>query len=200
MRWIRRRRRFSLGRYVGPLDVHHATIDEMVDDGVLIAASATRMAIKNVVVLKALRDRVDYSIERMTTAVRQELNNLASEKEFDAARQASESLRASARDGDSLNHSDYRQADTLALERRSEVSRRLAARLRELAEDEEFVGALVERSHAAAWQEIAASITSRAALSSGAPHDGNYDSERGDRLLALLGDLNDLDNQSRAGA
>ena len=194
MRWFRRRRRFSLGRYVAPLEVHHASIDEMVEDGVLIAAAATRLAIKNLVILKALRDRVDYSIDRTTAAVRQELNNLAVEKDFDAARLATESLRASSREGDPHGHSDYRHGDVVALDRRSAVSLRLAARLRALADDDEFVASLVEGSHAAAWNEIAASITARAAQSTGAPHDAAYDRERGSRLIELLGDLNDLDN------
>ncbi|MDP3208355.1 MAG: hypothetical protein Q8M65_04325 [Rhodoglobus sp.] len=197
MRWLRRTPRFSLGRYVGPLEMRQASIDEMVDDGVLIAAAATRIAIKNLVILKAMRDRVDYSIERTTSDVRQELNNLGAEKDHDAARLTNESARAALRAGDAEGHSDYRHADAFALERRAEVSRRLADRLRELSRDDEFVGKLVEASHAAAWAEIADSIASRAELSSVSSHDANYARERGDRLIGLLGDLNDLDNRPR---
>ncbi len=197
MKWFRRNRRFSLGRYVGPVETHHATIEEMVDDGVLIAAAATRLAIKNLVILKAMRDRVDYSIDRTAAAVRQELENLAVEKDGDAQRLITERDRAALRSGSSHSHSDYRQADLEALESRAAVSRSLAERLRELSTDDAFVAELVEGSHAAAWREIAASITAKAALATGVVQDARYTRERGERLLGLLGDLNDLDSRER---
>lgn len=199
MRWFQRRRRFSLGRYVGPEHIRQATVDEMVDDGVLIAGAAVRLAVKNLVILKSLRDRVDYSVERTVAAVREELENLAEEKDADAVRLVEESELASSRQGKPRHYADYRPADMSSLARRSEVSRRLAARLRELSADEGFVSDLVEGAHAEAWAEIAASITARAALASEAPPDEAYDRERGGRLLLLLGDLADLDSEPRQG-
>ncbi len=197
MKWFRRGRRFSLGRYVPPTVVHHASIDEMVDDGVLIAAAAIRLAVTNLVILKALRDRVDYSIERTTEAVQQELENLATEKDGDALRITQARDIAASRGGGATSHSDYRQADVAPLDQRATVSGRLAERLRELRADDEFVRGLVVGAHAAAWEEIGASITAKATSSTGARPDARYKRERGDRLLRLLGDLNDLEANSR---
>jgi hypothetical protein len=195
VKWFPRRRRFTLGTYVAPAQ-HEATIEEMVDDGVLIAAAAVRLAVKNLIILRSARDHADYSPERVKAAVREELENLAMEKDADAARLRDVGRRAAERDGQPLHHDDYRSVDTELLTKRAEVSERLATRLRELGGDAEFCGALVDRARHDAWEEIAASITAQARLSSRA-HDADYDRERGGRMLALLGDLADLENRER---
>jgi len=193
VRWFPRRRRFTLGRYVAP-ELHEATIEEMVDDGVLIAGAAVRLAVKNLIILRSARDRADYSPERVAAAVREELENLVMEKQTDAARLRRTQAAASERGGQPRHHSDYRSVDAAALARRASVSERLAERLRELSEDGEYVGALVEQARADAWREIGASITAKAALSS-PRRDPAYDRERGGRMLALLGDLADLERR-----
>lgn len=193
MRWFPRRRRFTLGRYVAP-EPHEATIEEMVDDGVLIAGAAVRLAVKNLIILRSARDRADYSPERVAAAVREELENLAMEKQTDAARLHHTQTTASERHGQPLHHSDYRSVDAAALARRASVSARLAGRLRQLSGDGDFVEQLVERARADAWEEIAESITAKARLSS-PRRDPDYERERGGRMLALLGDLADLERR-----
>lgn len=133
----------SPGTYVTP--PREATIEEMVDDGVLIAAAAVRLAVKNLIILRSARDRADYSPERVMAAVREELENLATEKDADAAARLREvGRRAAERDGQPRHHDDYRSGDTELLAKRAEVSERLATRLRELG-DAEFCGELVDR-------------------------------------------------------
>ena len=168
----------------------------MVDDGVLIAAAAVRLAVKNLIILRSARDRADYSLERVMAAVREELENLATEKDADAARLRAVGRRAAGRDGQPRHHDDYRSGDTELLAKRAEVAERLATRLRELGSDAEFCGELVDRARREAWEEIAVSITARARQSSRG-HDPDYDRERGGRMLALLGDLADLENRER---
>ena len=104
--------------------------------------------------------------------------------------------RAAGRGGQPRRHGDYRSGDTQLLAKRAEVSERLATRLRELGSDAGFCGELVDRARHEAWEEIAASITARARQSSRG-HDPDYDRERGGRMLALLGDLADLENRER---
>ena len=165
----------------------------MVDDGVLIASAAVRLAVKNLIILRSARDHADYSPERVMAAVREELENLATEKDSDAARLREMQRVAAERDGQPRHHDDYRSVDTELLAKRAEVSQRLATRLRELGGDGEFCGELVDRARHDAWEEIAASITAQASLSSRG-HDPDYERERGGRMLALLGDLADLEN------
>jgi len=193
VRWLVRRRRFSLGRYVPALPGREATLDEIVDDGFLISSSAIRLAVKNRIILASLRDREDYSEERTRDVVREELLQLAREKDDDAEWAERESRAAAFRTGMPSNHSDFRAVDTAILERRREVSRALADRLRAVSEDDHFVTEVSDGAHAAAWEEIAASITARAALASSAPPDAAYPRERGDRMLGLLDDIAALD-------
>lgn len=193
MRWLPRRRRFTLGTYVPPPQ-RQATVEEMVDDGVLIAAAAVRLSVKNLIVLRSARDRVDYSPEWVAAAVGEELRNLATEKEGDADRLREVLHIASARQGQPQHGSDYRAVDAQALGRRAEVSSTLASRLRELSEDADFVRVLVERARDDAWAEVAASITAKAALSTPL-RDPHYERERGGRMLLLLGDLADLERE-----
>ena len=126
----------------------------------------------------------------------EELENLATEKDADAARLREVGRRAAERAGQPRHHDDYRSGDTELLAKRAEVSERLATRLRELGSDAEFCGELVDRARHEAWEEIAVSITARARQSSRGP-DPDYDRERGGRMLALLGDLADLENRER---
>ena len=168
----------------------------MVDDGVLIASAAVRLAVKNLIILRSARDHADYSPERVMAAVREELENLATEKDSDAARLREMQRVAAERDGQPRHHDDYRSVDTELLAKRAEVSQRLATRLRELGGDGEFCGELVDRARHDAWEEIAASITAQVRRSVRAG-DPDYDRERGGRMLALLGDLADLENRER---
>jgi len=168
---------------------HHATIDDIVADGVLISAAAIRLAVKNRIVLEALRDGVDYSADRVRAEVREELLELAREKDADADWAARASREAALRGGTAEHHSDFRAVDSAILDRRGWVSRGLADRLRGLSEDDGFVEETAERARDDAWTEIAASITTRAALSSRKPPDAAYGRERGDRLLGLLDDI-----------
>lgn len=196
MRWLRRRRRFSLGRYVPQPSGRQATIDEIVDDGVLISGAAVRLAVKNRVILAAVRDRDDYSSERTQAAVRDELQALAREKASDADWAERQSAAAALRPGQAEHHSDFRAIDRHTLDRRRDVSRSLSDRLLELTEDERFVVEMSERARADAWEEIAASITVLAALSSEDPPDEAYTRERGERLMGLLDDIAQLDAES----
>jgi hypothetical protein len=198
VKWFDRRKRFSLGTFVAP-PVRDVTIDEMVDDGVLIASAAVSLAVKNLLILSSMRDHIDYSAERAGAVVRAELVALIAEKEEDAARLSREAAEAARRDGRASRHDDYRAVDSEPLARRAEVSGRLAERLRELSDDEPFTAGLAERARTDAWGEIGASIAARASRAT-VVRDPDYDRERGDRMLQLLGDLADLADLADEGA
>lgn len=192
MAWFRRRKPLNLGTFVAPDALPPAEFDDLIDEGVLIAAAGVRLAVKNLMILTSLRDHADYDEERYLDAVRQELGNLADEKDADADRLARLRVDAGERRGLPTHHSDYRRVDTEALLRRWELSRGLARRLRQLGEQPGFVGELVGEARESAWAEVAASVEAKL-REAAKPVDDKYWEYRDDRLLRLLGDLNDLE-------
>ena len=58
----------------------------IVDEGMLIALSAVRMAVKNGIIVGALRDHSDYDPERYAALARHELEQVARENDEDSTR------------------------------------------------------------------------------------------------------------------
>ncbi|MGX5681525.1 hypothetical protein [Schumannella luteola] len=196
MKRLFRSRRPFLGKYVAPAELPPASIDELVDEGVMIAAAGVRLAVKNLMIIKSLRDGLDYDQERYEEAVREELLNLADEKDGDAARIAGTREAASRRSGRPERHNDYRSVDSDALRRREDVSRALASRLREVSEDDAWAAGLVRDARASALDEIAASV--RASLiGTSILVDEEYERERPKRLRLLSEDLFELQTTPR---
>jgi len=196
MAWFRRKKTLDLGTFVPPEAPPPAAFDDLIDEGVLISAAGVRLAVMNLMILKSLRDHADYDEARYLEAVRQELSNLADEKDADADRLAAVRVEAYSRPGLPTSHSDYRLVDAEVLLRREELSRGLAIRLRQLSEDDEYVGALVAAAREMAWAEVAASVTAKAHEAT-RPVDEKYWEYRDDRLLRLLGDLAELEAERR---
>jgi hypothetical protein len=192
MAWFRKRQRLDLGTYVAPEPSAETSIAELIDEAMLIAAAGVRLAIKNLIILRSLRDHADYDEEKLVESVRQELHNMADEKAGDANRFAALRTDVQSRPGQPRHHDDYRFVDTEMLKRREDVSRGLADRLRALSEDEGYVRDLVVAARTVAWEEIAASLHQKL-LKAAEPVDENYERYRDDRLLSLLGDLADLE-------
>jgi hypothetical protein len=149
-----RPRRVDVGTYEDPEPQSWPTVERQIDEGVLIAASATRMAVANGLIERILRDGFNYDERRLRLAVQAQLLALARENEEDAERigetrdlQRSRGYRGAAADRDAPR-----------LQRRIDVSRGLAARLREVSTDEAAVSELAERAREAALGELAVSV------------------------------------------
>lgn len=190
-----RRNRFTLGKYEAPALQPEATLDELVEEGVMIAGSAVRLAVKNLVILGSLRDQVDYDERIYVAAVRDELLALANEKSDDADRLGSVAEGASARSGRATSHSDYRSVDVAILSRRQMVALRLSRRLRSLSENHEFLQGLARSAHESAWDEVAQSLEERM-TSARIVEDDLYRRERGERIMEVLGDLAGLEAET----
>jgi len=160
MRW-RRRRRADVGTFKAPEAQPPATLDELVDDGLLIAESAARMTVKNEVILRALRERADYRPEGARELAREELRRLAVEARADARRIEDERDRAEDRPGKASHQSDYRAGDIQHLSRRSEALEALAQRLIRLSADDAHLDDMVEVARRQAWEEVGASLAER---------------------------------------
>ncbi len=192
MRWYKKRRTINLGTYVAPKLREPVHIDDLIDEGLLIARAGVRLAVKNLMILKSVRDHADWDASRYVEAVRQELSNLADEKDGDATRIAALAAEAKTLPGEAKHQADYRSGDVKALRLREHVSRGLATRLRELSTDDEYVAEFVELAQTSAWEEVAASLEAKLERAA-RPPEKDYEKYRHERLLALLGDLADLD-------
>ena len=183
-----RRKKLNLGKYVAPAERPEAPLEDLLDEGVLIAAAAVRIAVKNLMVVRSVREGLDYDEEHYVAAVRQELANLADEKDGDAMRVAGISEEASHKLGRATHHADYRQGDTDRLGRREWVLRRLAQRLRALSEDDAWARELVIASRAEALEDLAASADA-VALYERLQDTDEYRELRDDRMRNVKEDL-----------
>lgn len=127
----------------------------MTADATLVARAAVRQAVKNLMLVRALRDAADFDAAWYAAAVGAEFELLAVEAETDADRLAQVRSRTAKRKGRARFAADYRAADAEALRLRERVLRGVAAELRRLAEDEEAVAATIDEARAQALGEIA---------------------------------------------
>lgn len=160
-RKLRRRGRVDVGTYVAPEPIDPVPVEEIAEEGVLIAASAVRMAVKNRQIVRALRDRSDYSERVAVSAAREVFRALAREKRADVERLDDIIEETRDRPGRALHQTDYRKADAPHLERREQVSDILADRLDEISENDEYLLEVVDAARNAAWDEIGASIEAK---------------------------------------
>lgn len=127
---------------------------DVVTDAVLLATAAVRIAVKNLLIVRALREHADFDEQWWRDAVAREFELLADENEADATRL--ERVRADTKRklGRALTPDDYRARDAPVLKRRIRILRKIATRLREIAVDEDAVLKLVGEARQSALDEI----------------------------------------------
>ncbi len=172
-----------------PPDASASSVELQVDEGMLIVASALRLAMKNLLIVRALRDRSDYDEAALVSALKAEIGELVAEKEEESVRLEKVLHRARRRRGWASWHDDYRQQDVPVLELRAEITRRLLDRLRALGDDPAFLRGELDGARDAALDEI---IGSRLAPSTPAGMDAQYPEQRERRLELLREDLEQL--------
>jgi hypothetical protein len=127
---------------------------DVVTDALLLATAAVRSAVKNLLIVRALRDNVDYEQSWWLAAVAKEFEVIAAENDAAIARLETERARAKKKQGRALHPADFRARDAPLLRKRIRVLTKIAAKLREIATDEDAVLALVAEARAAALDEI----------------------------------------------
>jgi hypothetical protein len=165
------------------------SVDLQVDEGLLIVGSAFRLSLKNLLIVRALRDGADYDEGVLVGALRAQIDELVAEKEDEGARLESALSRARRRRGWASWHDDYRQQDVPVLERRAEINRRLVERLHALSADSAFLHAELAGAREAALDEI---VQARLAPVTAAGMDEAYPAERERRLALLRQDIEQL--------
>lgn len=161
---------------------------DMVQDAVAVALGAARQSLKNHLIVRALRDHVDFDRETYLATAAVELGLLAAENETDAARVSQQVDDARGRLGMARHPTDFRVGDRRQLRRRRRVLTEVAERLRELATEPDEVAQLLDGARDLALAEIQA-VTAAAH----APRRrGIRPEERAAALSELRSELDDL--------
>ncbi|WP_114589212.1 asparagine synthase [Microbacterium arborescens] len=172
---------------------------EIVAEGLYIASAATRLALKNAILVDILADGRDFEADRFLDDARDALISLAEEAEADAERTHRERKAASGRYSDSSGTHDYRSRDVSNLRRRRKQSLRIAKELRERAADEAELRKLIADAREAAWGEVAGNIDRTLRIEAARPdREPDYERMRTARMQALrMVDLPRLRSQRR---
>lgn len=170
--------------------VEPLTFDETFADGLLVAEAAGRMALKNRIILMALRGEEPFDAERAAATAREVLYELMQETDEVAEWSAQELETASNRVGRSAHQHDYHREDTRNLRLREQVNTAIAERLGELRDDPEYLAELAERARQDAWADIGGAITAKLARDwPDIEVDETYLRERDQRMQDVTNDL-----------
>lgn len=163
------------------------TVEQAVEEGMLLAEYATRMAVKNHIVVDTIQRGHAFEPSRHTADAAAMLRELASEQ-GEAAGRIDEELEASqGLDGDALHPHDYRDVDAANLRLRRDAAIALASALRRQADSEDELLRLVERGRQDAWDEVGSAIEAGLDAFSGAEAlKSDYERERPARLKLLI--------------
>ena len=162
------------------------TTARIVDEGMLIALSAVRMALKNRIIVGALRDHHDYNPTLYANLARQELQEVARQNDEDSTRVERLGSHLARTTGKGKGRElENKRRDVIRLGRRRTLHDHVAERLREIAEDDETVGALVEKARADALQEINSALSDRLLAQEVDPRQPGYAAARAERMRAV---------------
>lgn len=164
-----------------------APVEEIVEQGLLVADVAVRMTVKNDIIMNALKKHIDYDEAQVLEMVREATEDLASERERDAKHISR--VRGEIRDTgrSAWSESEYGNEDNRTLRHRQEVYENIATELRRRAADPEYLSETTKRARAAAWEEIGDSLKERAThpyYSGGA--SAEYREARDSRIQQLI--------------
>lgn len=159
---------------------------DVVAEGLYIASAATRLSLKNSILVHILVEGEDFDPDRFVPDARAALLTLAAEAEEDAARTEADRKAARSRHSESGGTHDYRSRDVRNLRRRRKQSLHVAAELRARAEDETELRKLIADAREAAWAEVSKNIDSALRIEAARPDlEPDYDRMRMARMQAL---------------
>jgi hypothetical protein len=142
----------------GPVWVRRA-IEEEAGEGLLLAEYATRMRLKNRIIVDTVTAEGSVDPEAWADEVRLVLGGLRLEAEGSARRMEQEAPIARLTEGSAVHEHDYRVSDADNLDRRRRVYRLVARRLLSWENDSSQVAALLEAARQDAQEEIDAALT-----------------------------------------
>ncbi|PDQ36329.1 MAG: hypothetical protein B5766_01110 [Candidatus Lumbricidophila eiseniae] len=160
-KWWRRRQRFKpFDRRALPLPREISSAD-LFAEGLLVAESAARIALRNRFVVGALRGDEPFTSQTAVLEASRVLTELAEQCRAEAARTALERETATERSGRSQHQHDYHRADAPNLRRREQVQEAIATEFDTRAADPAYLDTFVERAREDAWEDVADAIRAR---------------------------------------
>lgn len=171
-----------------------APVEEIVEQGLLVADVAVRMNVKNAIILNALGRKADYDEQQIKQMVRDAAQDIATERERDATH--IERMRTEIREAgySSWSESDYGSEDNATLNHRQQVYEQIAVHMRQRSQDDDYLRDAAERARLAAWHEIGDSLKEKAShpyYAGGSSEE--YQRERDSRIeLLIQRDLTEL--------
>ncbi|WP_165789121.1 hypothetical protein [Cryobacterium zongtaii] len=158
----------------------------IVDEGMLIALAAVRMALKNRIIVGALRDHSDYDPAQYAALARQELLEVARQNDEDSTRVERLGAHLTRTTGAGKSRElENKRRDVVRLGRRRTLHDHVAERLREIADDDEQVAALVQKARADALQEINDALAARLLAQRVDPNQPGYEAARAASMRAV---------------
>ena len=152
--WKRRRRAVRL--YEPPSEFPPPPLEDLVDEGMLIALSGVRLSVKNRILVRVLRDGIDLDLGWVRAVVGSELHALAQES-ADGADRLARQFAGKRPAAVAATHDDDRiRWEPDRIPRREQLQRMLAARLQKLSTDDAAVRELAVASRDAALDDMVA--------------------------------------------
>ncbi|MFK4761187.1 asparagine synthase [Microbacterium sp. ZW T5_45] len=173
---------------------------DAIAEGVAIATSAARLAVKNHILVGTIAEDGVFDMEKYQADAREALKAMAEESEQAEKNLAALRKRARGRHSDPSGTHDYRDRDVRNLRRRARQSHGVAAKLRAMMEDPEELRVIVEEAREAAWSDVRHNLDRRLRVEGMRPdQDPDYERMREARMQALrLVDLQALSSEQRA--
>lgn len=161
------------------------TLAHALEEGLLIADYAVRMAVRNRMMTELLTTDRAFGAGHFAEVAREAVLRLADESEASEARIVREQAWAEVQDGRAEHTHDYRTADSLNLRRREALAQATARALRARAADEDYLARIVEESRLEAWRELSGVVEETVRIQS----IGGEDRGKPQRLDALRADI-----------
>lgn len=176
------------------------TAAEAIQEGLNIASAAARLTITNRILVETIAGGADFDMDHFIDVARDTLLDLAAEQDEAAATMQRLRKIAGGRYTDPHGTHDYRDRDTRNLRLRHRQYVGVAKELRERADDEMSLIALVADAREAAWADVQRNLNRRLSIEAmRADADPDYGAKREARMSALMMiDLQNLEARQRA--
>jgi hypothetical protein len=165
-----------------------ATVEESTAEGLMLAEYASRMRVKNAIIVGVLTRRETYSAADYLDDASGALEHLAAEFDGAAERIAGELRAIENLRGSALHAHDYRSGDSANLRHREAVLQSLVVALRTRRDDRDYLLELVEAARQDAWSDIARAVEESLDRST-IVVDESYLRERSRRMRQVARDL-----------
>lgn len=164
-----------------------APFEQALDEGLLIARHGVTLAVRNRLIVRALKENEPFDDAATAHIVDEELKR-AAEEQRENAEGAHGHHAVAGRSGGIADHAhDYHRIDTATLERREQLYLALAESLEASRADADFVAAMAEQARNDAWNDIGDNVVSRLNQSMiSAADEPDYVLYRPDRIRQLL--------------